>query len=210
MRPAIFILVYLLSGPVQSQSVQFSAEMNNAVKFFDQATNSKDYLIVLSKLEPIAKANPAEWLPYYYMSLVKIRMSMLKMGDADQLANQSINLIEKAKQIQVNDEILCAESLAYTAKMTVSPYTRWLRLESKIKTPLSLAKKMNKDNPRIYALEASLQYHMPVLLGGGCGKSFSIALVASDKLNAQSKTNTVFYMPHWGVNIIKDILDNCK
>ena len=53
-----------------------------------------------------------------------------------ELANQSIDLIEKAKKIQVNDEILCVESLAYTAKMSVSPYTRWLRYEQKIKSPL--------------------------------------------------------------------------
>ena len=135
---------------------------------------------------------------------------MLKMGNADELANQSIDLIENAKKIQVNDEILCVESLAYTAKMSVSPYTRWLRYEQKIKSPLVAAKKINKDNPRIYALEAILQYHMPVLLGGGCTKAFTVALIASEKLNVQAKSNPAYYMPHWGVNVIKEITDNCK
>jgi hypothetical protein len=184
--------------------------MNLAVKSFDVASSAKDYQAVLLKLEPISKTYTNEWLPLYYMALIKSRMSMLKMDHADDLANQSIELIEKAKKIQVNDEILCVESLAYTAKMSVSPYTRWLRYEQKIKSPLVAAKKINKENPRIYALEASLQYHMPVVFGGGCAKSYAVAIIASEKLIAQAKLNPAYYMPHWGVNVIKEITDNCK
>jgi hypothetical protein len=207
-----FILLFFLAwfSPTQSQSVQFATEMNQAVKLFDAASTSKEYQSVLSKLDPIAKTNITEWLPLYYMSLVKSRMSMMKMGDADDLANQSLQYIDKVKKIQVNDEILCAESLAYTAKMSVSPYTRWLRYEHKIKAPLAAAKKLNKENPRVYALEASLQYHMPVIFGGGCANAYTIALVASEKISTQTKLNTIYYMPHWGINVIKDITENCK
>ena len=210
MRYFIFIYFCFCFNQLQSQSVQFATEMNLAVKSFDLAHSAKDYQAVLLKLEPIAKTYTNEWLPLYYMSLTTTRMSMLKMDNADILANQSIELINKAKKIQVNDEILCVESLAYTAKMSVSPNTRWLRYESKIKSPLVMAKKINKENPRIYALEASLQYHMPVMFGGGCAKSYAVALIASEKLNAQAKLNTTYYMPHWGVNVIKEITDKCK
>lgn len=206
------ILLFLLAwfSPIQSQSVQFATEMNLAVKLFDAAATPKDYQSVLLKLDPIAKSNTTEWLPLYYMSLVKSRMSMMKMGNTDELANQSIEFIDKAKKIQVNDEILCAESLAYTAKMSVSPYTRWLRYEHKIKDPLQLAKKINKENPRVYALEASLQYHMPVLFGGGCTNAYPVALLASEKLTTQNKLSAIYYMPHWGINVIKEITENCK
>ena len=210
MRYCLFIFFCVCFNPLQSQPVQFATEMNLAVKSFDLAHSEKEYQAVLSKLGPISKTYTNEWLPLYYMSLITSRMSMLKMDHADDLANQSIELIEKAKKIQVNDEILCVESLAYTAKMSVSPYTRWLRYERKIKSPLITAKKINKDNPRVYALEASLQYHMPIVFGGGCAKSYAIALVASEKLHAQAKLNPIFYMPHWGVNVIKEITDNCK
>jgi hypothetical protein len=210
MRLVFLICFYLLSSSLPAQSVQYLTDMNTAVKSFDAATTSKEYHAVYQILDPIAKTNPTEWLPYYYMSLVKSRMSMLKMGNADELANQSILFIEKAKKIQLNDEVLCGESLAYTAKMSVSPYTRWLRYESKIKSPLLLAKKMNKDNPRVYALEANLQYNMPVLLGGGCANSYSIALIASEKLAAQARTNSSFIMPHWGASIIHQIIKECK
>ena len=210
MRYCIFIFFCVCFNPVQSQYVQFATEMNLAVKSFDVASSAKDYQAVLLKLEPIAKTYANEWLPLYYMSLTTARMSMLKMDNADDLANRSIELIEKAKKIQVNDEILCVESLAYTAKMSVSPYTRWLRYEQKIKSPLVVAKKINKENPRVYALEASLQYHMPVVFGGGCAKSYAVALIASEKLITQAKLNPTYYMPHWGVNVIKEITDNCK
>jgi len=210
MRNFIFICICFCFTQVQSQSVQFATEMNLAVKSFDLAQSAKEYQAVLLKLEPIAKTYTNEWLPLYYMSLTTARMSMLKMDNADDLADRSIELIEKAKKIQVNDEILCVESLAYTAKMSVSPYTRWLRYERKIKSPLIAAKKINKENPRVYALEASLQYHMPVMFGGGCAKSYAIALIASEKLNAQAKWNTQYYMPHWGINVIQEIMDKCK
>lgn len=210
MRYYILLFFLVWFSPTQSQSVQFATEMNQAVKLFDAATTSKEYQSVLSKFDPIAKVNTTEWLPFYYMSLVKSRMSMMKMGDADELANQSLQYIDKAKKIQVNDEILCAESLAYTAKMSVSPYTRWLRYEHKIKAPLAAAKKLNKENPRVYALEASLQYHMPVLFGGGCANAYTMALVASEKISTQTKLSTYYYMPHWGINVIKDITENCK
>ena len=210
MRYCIFIFFCVCFNSVQSQSVQFVTDMNLAVKSFDVASSAKEYQAVLLKLEPISKTYTNEWLPLYYMALIKSRMSMLKMDHADDLANQSIELVEKAKKIQVNDEILCVESLAYTAKMSVSPYTRWLRYEQKIKSPLVAAKKINKENPRIYALEASLQYHMPVVFGGGCAKSYAVAIIASEKLIAQAKLNPAYYMPHWGVNVIKEITDNCK
>ena len=85
------ILLFLLAwfSPTQSQSVQFATEMNLAVKLFDAAATPKDYQTVLLKLDPIAKSNTTEWLPLYYMSLVKSRMSMMKMGNTDELANQS-------------------------------------------------------------------------------------------------------------------------
>lgn len=210
MRLIIIVCFYLLSSSLPAQSVQYLSDMNLAVKSFDAANNSKEYHAVFLLLDPIAKANPTEWLPYYYMSLVKSRMSMQKMGNSDELANQSILFIEKAKKIQYNDEILCAESLAYTAKMSVSPYTRWLRYENKIKAPLSLAKKINKENPRIFALEANLQYNMPVLLGGGCSNAYAIALLAADKFAAQNKLNAHFIMPHWGASIIHQIIKDCK
>lgn len=184
--------------------------MNAVVKSFDNASTSKDYKELLLQLESITKNYPKEWLTYYYLSIIKSRMSMEKMGNSEELANQSIQYIEAAKKIQVNDELLCAESFAYTAKMSVSPYARWLRYEQKIKKPLQLAKRINKENPRIYALEAMLQYNMPVLLGGGCSNAISIAQMAADKLSIQAKANQAFIMPHWGANIIQEILEKCK
>ena len=210
MRYFILLLFLGYFVPLKSQSVQFATDMTSVVKLFDASTTAKDYQFVLFKLDSFAKTYANEWLPLYYISLVKTRMSMMKLGDADELANQSLQYIDKAKKIQVNDEILCAESLAYTAKMSVSPYTRWLKYEHKIKAPLAAAKKLNKENPRVYALEASLQYHMPILFGGGCANAYTIALVAAEKLATQNKFSVTFYMPHWGINVIKEITDNCK
>jgi hypothetical protein len=51
---------------------------------------------------------------------------------------------------------------------------------------------------------------MPVVFGGGCAKSYAVAIIASEKLIVQAKLSPAYYMPHWGVNVIKEITDNCK
>jgi hypothetical protein len=107
MRNFIFICICFCFTQVQSQSVQFATEMNLAVKFFDLAQSAKEYQAVLLKLEPIAKTYTNEWLPLYYMSLTTARMSMLKMDNADDLADRSIELIEKAKKFSLYCKDVC-------------------------------------------------------------------------------------------------------
>lgn len=196
MRYTLIILLCLSTISLPAQTVGTDKALEIAVQQFNQLSSSASYQSVYMQFEKLYLIDKKNWLIPYYASLLKSRMCLLKMGERDQLANDAILWISRAKTIANNDEIYCAESLANTAKMSVNPAMRWLLYEDKIKLPLQLAKKINANNPRIYLLEANIQRKLPVLFGGGCRAAIPMAKKAEQLLHAQVLQNT--NMPGWG------------
>jgi hypothetical protein len=139
--------------------------------------------------------------------MTKSLMCLLKMGDRDALANDALIWLARAKSIEVNDEIYCAESLAYTAKMSVNPALRWLTYEGKIKNTLSMAKKLNPNNPRAYILEANIQQKLPFIFGGGCKSAKPLIQKAELCFNVQTKGSSV--EPSWGIQSLVKLKKAC-
>ena len=106
-----------------------------------------------------------------------------------------------------NDEVYCAESLAYTAKMSVNPALRWFSYEGKIKKALSFAKKLNPSNPRSYVLEANIQQKIPYIFGGGCKSVKPLIQKAELCFNTQTKVNSV--EPSWGFQSLVQLKKAC-
>jgi hypothetical protein len=129
------------------------------------------------------------------------------MGDRDALANDALLWVGRAKSIVKNDEVYCAESLAYTAKMSVNPALRWLVYEGKIKKALSFAKKLNPNNPRAYVLEANIQQKIPFIFGGGCKTVKPLIQKAELCFSAQTKVNSV--EPSWGFQSLVQLKKAC-
>ena len=127
------------------------------------------------------------------------RLSFQGKKGGDFYADKAIALAKQSMAIQTNDENYCALSMAYTAKMAVSPYMRWLSYEKSIYEPLQKAKKINPNNPRIYILEASLQMNIPTIFGGGCTKSKTILVKAKQLLDKQASSTI---LPTWGLSLI--------
>jgi len=208
MRFYSLIILVLIFNTSKGQQVNYETAITEVVNKFNQIDKNEEYPIVLRQFVDLTVAYPKEWLPYYYAALLQTKMCLLKKGDADHIADEALVWINKCKRVQVNDEVLCAESLAYTAKMSVHPNWRWLSYQELIKTPLQQAKKINPNNPRIYVLQANLAYHLPRVLGGGCANALPIAKQAERLLN--SEHGKAKYLPSWGHNSIKEILNTCK
>lgn len=195
MRYTLIIFLFLSTIHLPAQNMGSDKALDLAVAQFNQLSSSAAYQSVYIQFEKLYNADKKNWLIPYYASILKSRMCLMKMGDRDQLANDAIVWISRAKSITNNDEIYCAESLANTAKMSVNPTMRWLLYEDKIKTPLQLAKKVNANNPRIYLLEANIQRKLPVLFGGGCKAAIPMAKKAEQLLHTQVLQN--INMPGW-------------
>ena len=208
MRSYLFILFFSIGLlKVQAQSNSTNKTLETAVMQFHQANKNLNYQELYVQFEQLYAVNKTNWLIPYYAGMTKSIMCLLKMGDKDVLANDALLWVRRAKSIMANDEVYCAESLAYTAKMSVNPLLRWLTYEGKIKKSLSLAKKLNPNNPRAYVLEANIQQKIPYIFGGGCNSVKPLIQKAELCFNIQTKPNSV--EPSWGFQSLVQLKKAC-
>jgi hypothetical protein len=204
----LFIFFILLSQlPVQAQETNQAKALESAVLQFNQASKSQAYQELYLQFEQLYAVNKSNWLIPYYAGMTRSIMCLLKMGDRDALANDALVWVGRAKSIVKNDEIYCAESLAYTAKMSVNPTLRWLIYEGKIKNALKLAKKLNPNNPRAYLLDANIQQKLPFIFGGGCKAVKPLIQKAELCFNNQTKANSI--EPSWGIQSLVQLKKAC-
>jgi hypothetical protein len=207
MKNLIVLFILLLQLQVQAQAINQSKALEEAVIQFNQTNNPSSYTQLYLKFEQLYNVDKTNWLIPYYAGMTRSIMCLLKMGDRDALANDALLWVGRAKSIVKNDEIYCAESLAYTAKMSVNPALRWLSYEGKVKNALSLAKKLNPNNPRAYVLEANIQQKLPFIFGGGCKSAKSLIQKAELCFNTQTKVSSV--EPSWGLQSLVKLKKAC-
>jgi hypothetical protein len=208
MRSFFYILFFSISLlKAQAQVSATNKTLETAVLQFHQANKNIDYQELYLQFEQLYAVNKTNWLIPYYAGMTKSIMCLLNMGDKDALANDALLWVGRAKSIMANDEVYCAESLAYTAKMSVNPLLRWLTYEGKIKKSLSLAKKLNPNNPRAYVLEANIQQKIPYIFGGGCNSVKPLIQKAELCFNAQTKANLL--QPSWGFQSLVQLKKAC-
>ena len=207
MKNLVVLFVLLLQLPLQAQSPNQAKVLESAVMQFNQANNPNSYKQLYLQFEQLYSVDKTNWLIPYYAGMTKSIMCLLKMGDRDALANDALLWVARAKAIEVNDEIYCAESLAYTAKMSVNPALRWFTYEGKIKNTLSLAKKLNPSNPRAYVLEANIQQKLPFIFGGGCKSAKQLIQKAELFISNQNRANSI--EPSWGIQSLVKLKKAC-
>jgi hypothetical protein len=207
MKNLVVLFVLLLQLPLQAQLPNQTKVLESAVMQFNQANNPNSYKQLYLQFEQLYNVDKTNWLIPYYAGMTKSIMCLLKMGDRDALANDALLWVARAKAIEVNDEIYCAESLAYTAKMSVNPALRWFTYEGKIKNTLSLAKKLNPSNPRAYILEANIQQKLPFIFGGGCKSAKPLIQKAELFISNQNRANSI--EPSWGIQSLIKLKKAC-
>ena len=208
MRSFFYILFFSICFlKVQAQANSTNKTLETAVMQFNLANKNLNYQELYIQFEQLYTVNKTNWLIPYYAGMTRSIMCLLKMGDKDALANDALLWVGRAKSIMANDEVYCAESLAYTAKMSVNPLLRWLTYEGKIKKSLSLAKKLNPNNPRAYVLEANIQQKIPYIFGGGCKSVKPLIEKAELCFNTQTKSNSV--QPSWGFQSLVQLKKAC-
>jgi hypothetical protein len=203
----VFILMLFIVVATAQQSI-YERKLIEVVNKFNHIDNDNQYAPILTQFSNLSNEYPKEWLPYYYAAIVQVKLALLNKENQDALVDNALEWVRKCKKIQINDEVLCIESLAYTTKMSVHPTWRWLSYQDRIKSPLKQAKKLNPNNPRIYVLEANLQFHLPNAFGGGCNNALPIAKQAEKLLNEEKGKSK--FLPTWGYSSIKEMLNTCK
>ena len=207
MKSGIVFFILLLQLPLQAQTSNHTKALESAVIQFNKTNSPSSYIQLFQQFEQLYAVDKTNWLIPYYAGMTKSLMCLLKMGDRDALASDALLWVARANSIEVNDEIYCAESLAYTAKMSVNPALRWFTYEGKIKNSLSLAKKLNPNNPRAYILEANIQQKLPFIFGGGCKSAKPLIQKADLFFSNQTKANSI--EPSWGIQSLVKLKKAC-
>lgn len=210
MKKLFLSLSLLISISVFAQSDKYTEVMTSSIKQYSEAKSADEMIAIAQKFERIANAEKTQWLPFYYSSLIKTRMSFMGIGgDKDVVADEAQALIEKAENLSKNNcEILCVKSMIATAKMVVDPQSRYMQYGMQINQYLQQAKEADKENPRPYILEANNLINTPEQYGGGCSTSKPTAEKALELYNKFKPATEL--LPNWGKEMIEQVLNRCK
>jgi hypothetical protein len=208
MKKLIVGLFVLMGINSIAQSDKFEAAMGGALQQLGSAKEAGDFAEVAAKFQRIGDAEKTQWLPYYYAALTKARMSIMRFGDQDQLADEAQVLIDKAKAITKNSETLCVESMIATGKMLVDPQARWMQYGQTSMQLLEDAKKADSTNPRPYVLQSSSLRNTPEAFGGGCASAKPVAEKALVLFGSFKPISALY--PNWGKELAQSIIDGCK
>lgn len=202
----LFFSSFFNCSPTFAQSNHLNKDFVAAVAEFNTARKNDNYVNLLNRFLQIEKSSNKDWVVAYYVSLLYTRLSFNNKKTADTYADDAIRWAKQSISLQANDENYCALSMAQTAKMSVSPYLRWLKYEKSIYEPLQVANKINPTNPRVYLLQASLKMNMPVLFGGGCENSKPMLIKAKQLID---KMATDPILPSWGKQSLLELKEGC-
>lgn len=210
MKKLFFVLSLMIATATFAQTEKYYAAMGSALKQLGEAKTGEEMIAVEQKFERIANAEKNQWLPYYYASMMKARMSMMGVGgDKDVVADEATNLIDIADSLSKNNcEIYCVKAMIATAKMIVNPQARFMEYGMKITTYLEQAKKMDATNPRPFVLQSSNLKNTPEQFGGGCKTANPLAQKALS-LFATFKPQSELH-PNWGKELVEAVVNDCK
>jgi hypothetical protein len=202
------VFLFMVATTTYAQNASVKTELINAVAQFNMTGDNFENTNLASVFEKLSQSTQAQkdWVSSYYLSLIYARLSAKNKRFADENADKAIYWAKKSIEIEENDENQCALSMAYTMKMAVNPFIRWVSYEKNIYEPLNKAKKLNPVNPRIYIMEGSLSLNLPKLFGGGCSKAKPILSKAKQLLDKQTPQQV---LPTWGKNHLEKLRVSC-
>lgn len=202
---ALFLFTALLA-----QSDQYKVAMKGMLKKMNDAQTAEAYQAVANGFERIGTAERTEWLPKYYAAFSYIMQSMgtQDMAKVDPLLDQAEKLLAEAAVINMNDEILCLQSLCKSSRIKVDPMTRGMKYGPEASQLLEKAQALNPNNPRIYYLLGQSKFYTPEMFGGGKPK----AKVLFEKAVATFSTYKPSgeFMPDWGAEQATKMLEEAS
>lgn len=215
------ILLYVLSvvtmsiaSNAQSASNQvaystaFESAMLSNIGQLDTVSSAAGFINLANNFERIGNAEKTKWQPYYYAAYCYTVMAFLSPDKSkiDYLADKAEAVLQQAEAIEKNNsEISCLFAMINSCRIMVDPVSRFQIKGQEVQTHLAKAKQENADNPRIYLLQARMQFRTPEGLGGGKTPARQSAETALQKFRDFKPENSI--APNWGEQQAKSLLD---
>jgi len=199
MKKSIFILALILLSGVTFANDAYQNAMKQAIGKLFQSQTIQEYVDVANQFERISTIEKKEWLPLYYSSFSYIMISFKETDKArkDQYLDQAQKYLDAAMTIEPDEsELYMLQGFLYPSRINIDPINRGMALTGKMNESLDKALALNPDNPRVYYLRATMNYHMPEAYGGGAANALPLFILADEKFRIFKPKSEIH--PNWG------------
>lgn len=199
---------YILSFALACMSLLSFAQANyekvmkEKIAKIESCKTPEDFQALANDFQRIAEKETTKWQPNYYAAFSYIQKGRVlmregKMQELDAVANQAQKYIDAAGGAdRDNSEIHLLQKMVYSLKMMVNPQERYMTFGMKAQEELTIAEKLNPDNPRVSLIKAEDTYFTPEQYGGSKTKGIEQFKTAMEKFNTFKPKTTLD--PDWG------------
>ena len=182
--------------------------MEENIRKVENAKEVQEFLDIASTFERIANVEKDKWLPYYYASYGYTQAAFLSkdLNKIDEYADQGAAHLAKADAISPdNAEIKIISALDLLSRIRVDFMQRGLPNAMGSMKILKKAIKLDPENPRAYAVLASVMFNMPPQIGGSKEKGCQLNQQAYELIEKErAEASGPNIEPRWGYEAITE------
>ena len=209
MRLFITTIIVVLSIGLSAQS-KFETAILRGKQLFAEADTLTDYQKAFNYFQRIAQKETQEWLPLYYQAQA---LAIIGSNDKDNTSkeatlNTALEIIESAKKIDKNAELLALEGFVQMLRLTVDPATRGQTLSPVIFGLYNQALAIDAKNPRALLFKGQMQYGTAQFFGNGFEEACANVKKAYHIFENASEEPSIY--PTWGKGSAETALANCN
>jgi len=207
MKTIITLLLVAITSTVFSS--KYEEVMKTNIEKMYRLTSASELQALGNQFERIGNAETDKWLPDYYAAYCFVRSTffgeMEKDAKNEQLdkAQELIDGLMKTKSDE--SELYALQALLYQLRIT--DMASGAKYSVKAGEAISMAEKLNPENPRVYYLRGSNTFHTPKFIGGGPEKAKPDLAKAAQMFQEQKPTDPL--MPTWGADHNGQLLEQC-
>lgn len=205
---SLTILLAIFAGTVSSSN--YKEVMKTNIDKMLSLTSSTELITLANQFERIANAEKAEWLPGYYVAYCCVRSTFFDEMDNDEKDTQldkAQKWIDTILKVKSNEsEIYTLQAFVYQLRIHgMSTGYKFSKLSNEA---VSVAEKLNSENPRVYYLRGSNTFHTPKMFGGGAEKAKPDLEKAAKMFETHKPKNEL--VPTWGAVHNSQLLNECE
>ena len=190
---------YAQSSVTKKDISSFESLMLQNIAQLDTTSSASALMGLANSFQRIAQVEKTKWEPSYYAAYCYTAMAFMTPDKTqiDLLADKAEVLCQQAEAIeQNNSEITTLFAMINSCRIMVDPVSRFQTKGKEVHDLIGKAKMENKQNPRIYLLQARMQLRTPEAFGGGKNIAKESAEIAIEKFGTFKPANII--SPNWG------------
>lgn len=210
MKTILASIILLTVFTTNLYSSNYEEVMKTNIEKMYNSQSSAELLVLANRFERIAQAEKDKWLPGYYAAYCFTSSTFFDKMEADEkhkkLDKAQSLLDELKKNFKKESEIFALQALVYQLRITdMSKGYKFSKLAGEA---ISMAEKLNPENPRVYYLRGSNTFYTPKFFGGGAEKAKPDLAKAAKMFDTTESENEL--MPNWGAPHNSQLLSQCE